>query len=155
MLPDTPLTAFAADDRSVSTTLNYVLALSVATVLTSGLLIAGGSFLDDQQDRAGRVELEVLGQQLASDIEATDRLSRDLDGDDTVNVTRSLPDRVAGSQYTIRVRSGDPELLLNMTDSDVSVTMNLATQRSVEPTTIDGGDVRIVYDDPDLVVKND
>lgn len=155
MRTDIPFTSIVHDDRSVSTAFNYALALSVATVLTAGLLIAGGTFVDNQQDTAARTELNVLGNQLASDIEAADRLSRNVGSNDEVNITRELPNTVAGSQYTIRVRSSDPELVLNLTNSDVSVPIKLAVQQPVEATKVGGGNVQIVYSDPKLEVKDD
>lgn len=89
------------DDRAVSTTVNYALTLAITTLLITGLLVAGGDFVQGQRKQAALSELRVLGQQLAGDVAATDRLARSADGNGTVSVRRSLPDKVAGSNYRV------------------------------------------------------
>lgn len=91
------------DERAVSTTVSYALTLSITTLLVTGLLIAGGDFVTEQRDSATRNELRVLGQQLAADVSAADRLARTAGEDGDIQLTRRLPERVAGSTYRIDV----------------------------------------------------
>ena len=63
------------DDRAVSATLGYVLVIGITTILISGLFLAAGGFVENQHERAIRAELEVVGNRLAADIAAVDRLA--------------------------------------------------------------------------------
>jgi len=111
-------------ERAVSTTVSYVLTLSITTVLVAGLLIGGGTFVDDQRQTASRSELRVLGQQLAGDIAAADRLSQTSGTDGDLSLRQSFPDRIAGSGYRINVSqvgaSDTYELRLETDTPDVS-----------------------------------
>jgi hypothetical protein len=127
-------------DRGVSTTLGYALTLGISTLLITGLVIAGGTYIENQREQAIRTELNVLGQQVASDVQAADRLSVASDGSGIISVRRSLPDRVAGSTYTLTVVDADstddsdpttasdvdPYLRLRSGDPEVTVTVDLA-----------------------------
>lgn len=138
------------DDRAVSTTLGYVLNLAVATLLLTGLLVAGGGLVEDQRERATRAELRVLGQQLAADLAAADRLAAAADPGDTVRVDRDLPATVTGSTYAIEVVGGtDPALVLDAERFDVTVRVSLAVETELESSSVTGGTVRVVYGDFD------
>lgn len=60
-------------DRGTSTTLSYVLTLSIATVLVGGLIVAGSTFVKDNREEVIRQELQVIGEHIASNIEQVDR----------------------------------------------------------------------------------
>ncbi|WP_231751450.1 hypothetical protein [Halogeometricum sp. CBA1124] len=47
-------------DRGVSTTLGYVLTLSITAVLVSVLLVGTGQYVDDQRSQVAERELSVL-----------------------------------------------------------------------------------------------
>lgn len=137
-----------ADERAVSTTLGYTLNLTVATLLVSGLLIAGGGFVEDQRERTARSQLQVIGQQVAADVAAADRLANTGGTIDSVIVGRDLPETVTGAGYSIAVKSDatGAYLTLSMTSPDVTVRVNVTNETSVAETGISGGDVRVVYD---------
>lgn len=147
----------SADERAVSTTLGYTLNLTVATLLISGLLMAGGGFVEDQRERTIRSELHVVGQQISANVAAADRLASTAKTGDAVVVSQDLPEEVAGARYTIAVETdGSEEYLTLSTDSpDVSVRVNLATETRVAPTDISGGDVqiRVTYDPKTLELE--
>lgn len=138
----------ATDERGVSTTLGYALSLTVSMLLVSGLLIAGGGFVEDQRERTVRSELQVIGQQVSTDVATADRLASTAGAGDVVVVDRNLPEEVTGLRYTIAVETdGSERYLILSTDSpDVSVRVNLATETTVATTEVPGGDVRVVYD---------
>ncbi|MFC7028484.1 hypothetical protein ACFQH8_15745 [Halomicroarcula sp. GCM10025710] len=62
------------DDRAVSTALGYVLTLSIASLLVTGLIIAGSGFVEDRREQVVREELTVIGQQIGADLARADRL---------------------------------------------------------------------------------
>lgn len=133
-------------DRAVSVTVNYVLTLTITALLLSGLIVSAGGLIESQSERAIQAELDVLGQQLAADIEGADRLVMVAEGEDAeVMVATALPTRVAGSGYGITV--GASELELRTTDPEVSVTVPFTTDALVEERTIQGGDVQIRWSD--------
>jgi cytoskeletal protein RodZ len=144
------------DDRAVSTTVGYALTLGVAALLITGLLIAGGGFLEDQREATTETQLEVIGEQVSADISSADRLSAS-DADE-VNITRNLPDSVTGSQYTISVRtSPQTHLELRSVDPEVTVRVDVAVQEaSLVATDIDGGNIQVSYNrtSDELVLRN-
>lgn len=135
------------DDRGVSTTIGYALTLGVASLLITGLLIAGGGFLEDQRERTTTTELEVIGEQIAADLSSADRLSGS--GVDSVTITRNLPDRVTGSAYTVNVtNSPQSHLVLKSAEPRLTVRVDFAVNEvdKVVETDIDGGDIEVTYD---------
>ena len=147
----------ARDDRGVSTTLGYVLTLAITVVLVSGLLVAVGSFVSGQNERVTQSELDVVGQRLATDVEAVDRLAEAGGGgpNTTVVVRSRLPETVAGRTYRIAINeSGRDRLVLSARDPDVSVEMSVVTDFSVSNATLGGGPVRIAFDGGELEVSN-
>jgi hypothetical protein len=146
------------DNRAVSTTIGYVLTLGISTLLITGLLIAGGSFLEDHRDETTRTELTVVGQQIAGLVTSADGLAKS----STVgrfNTTRSLPSSVSGSSYVVRIRNVAPdeyEFELEA-DNGVSETVRVTTQTTVVvPRNVVGGDLRVHYNTTgdELVVHN-
>lgn len=142
-----------SEDRAVSTTLNYVLGLGITFVLITGLLIAGTGFVEDQRESAMRAELQVLGQQLATDLAMADRLAATTSADNrTVTIRRNLPSRVAGKGYTVSVEGGQyPHLVLETDGADVSVQVNVTNRTDVTMTEVSGGPVQVNYTDGDEI----
>ena len=140
-------------DRATATALSYVLTLGITALLISGLLIAAGNTVEQQREDTTREALEVVGQQLTARLMAADRLVG-ANGTDVV-VRGSYPDSVAGSTYSIAVRSGPPPTVaLNATVTGVSVTVTAATTTPVADASLSGGDVEIVYTGGQLEVRS-
>lgn len=144
------------DDRAVSSTLSYTLTLAIASLLVTGLLVAGSDFVEDRREQVIREELRVIGEQVAADIARVDRLARAGDDIDELAINRSYPDQVAGSEYDITLSTSPTEVTLSSVDPGVSVTVAVEVQEGIAspPQTVDGGDVEISYDGSDLVIKN-
>lgn len=142
------------DDRAVSTVVGYILTLGITAVLITGLLTAGGDFVGDQRHGTIRDEMQVLGQQLASDLSAADRLVRA--GGTEVSVTRTLPDEVTGVGYLVTIEDSvdDPnvvDITLRTENPDVSVTLGVYLVTDVGSDT--GG--TITHNGGDLVIELD
>lgn len=132
--------------RGQSIALDYTLALGVGFLLITGLVIAGGDYVIDQRNRAQESELRVVGQQLAADIEAADRLANATTTGGDVRIERSLPATVARSSYRITVvDDDDPFLVLSSHGTPVEVRIHLTNRTALVPTTINGGRVVIAY----------
>lgn len=144
-------------DRAVSTTLGFVLTLTITTILISGLMVAAGSFVSTEHERVTETELEVVGQRLAANVEAVDRVSSS-SADTTVETVSSrleLPNRVAGTTYRIGVEPGvspspyENELVLRSVDPAVTVRITVQTTVPLESGSVDAGIVVVTYDDTD------
>ena len=141
-------------DRGVSTVVGYVLNLGIATILITGLLIAGASVVTDQRERAVRAELDVIGNRVAADLETADRLHRV--GNGSVTVRTSLPERVAGSTYRIAFEAtgGSVTVRLETRDPAVSRTVPVRNSSTVQSGTVDGGDLIITAETGSLEVTD-
>jgi hypothetical protein len=131
------------NDRAVSSTLNYVLSLAIASLLVTGLLIAGGTFVEDRQREVIRSELSVIGQQVASDINRADRLLTAGSGPTKVAINQSFPRRIAGAGYDIQLNPGDDELVLSSVDPEVRVDIHVETESTLVSSHADGGIVAV------------
>lgn len=136
------------DSRAVSTALGYVLTLTISALILSVLMVGVGGFVEDQRERVVREELTVVGQQLAADLTAADRLVQGSEADTTVSLTSRLPRQVANSGYTVElVADGTAhQLHLQTTDPPVSVVVGFDTTTAVATTSVSGGDVTVTYD---------
>lgn len=149
-------------DRAVSVTVNYVMTLTIATLLLSGLVVSAGGLIESESERAIESELEVLGQQLAADVESAGRLAVIDEGPDTevekVEIETRLPERVAGTGYMIDIEKEQKVIQLRSTDPeiDVQVRFTLPGELTAETEqTVRGGNVLIEWNGNDtLVVKS-
>lgn len=140
------------NDRALSTAVGYVLGLSIMLLLSTGLFITGGSFIDDQREGAIRSELQVVGQQIANDVSRVDRV---VNGSSppagilsNVSTDQTVPPEVAGTTYNIEVRDpsgGTPHLLLSTNSPDISVRVNMTVKNPLRQTAFDGGRVIVRY----------
>lgn len=136
-------------DRGVSVVVSYVLALGIVALLVSGLFISMNGLVDNERERAVRSEFTILGNQVATDLTAVDTLAHTTETG-TVTLSTSLPDRVAGSSYDLRIshQAGDRyELRLRSHDASVTVTVRFrSTVPVAHPVSLAGGDLHITYD---------
>lgn len=138
--------ALRSERRAVSTPVSYVLTLGIMTLLITGVIIAAGGVLDGQNRATVQDELEVVGQQLAGDISAADRLVRAGGASSTVHVSHDFPDRVTGQDYTVEIVAGKPVAITLSTDEpEVVVTVKVWVEKPVFGTTFNGGPVTIDY----------
>lgn len=146
-----------SDDRAVSTTVGYVLVLGIVTLLLTGMLFAGTDFVAGQREQTVRNELRVLGQQVADDLAAADRLVRASDGRTAVTVTSALPEEVTGSGYTVDIDPGaapPTTLVLESSDPEVTVEVRVRLATGVVASRVSGGEIEIVYTGSGLAVRH-
>ncbi|MDR5657021.1 hypothetical protein RH831_07475 [Halodesulfurarchaeum sp. HSR-GB] len=128
-------------DRGVSTAVGYVLNLGIATLLVTGLLVAGSGLVADQRERAAGAELDVIGNRIAADLETADRLVRN--GNGSVTVRTSLPNTVAGSSYRVAIEStgGNATVIVSTNDPSLARTVPVVNETPIRPTTVSGGSI--------------
>lgn len=154
--------SLVTDERGVNTVVGYILALAITTILISTLIVGSTSYLRIQQGTVIQTEMDVAGNQLASDIEAADRLVRSADASgNTVEVMTFLPDEFAGADYTVTIQNdastaGIYEITLDTDDPRVTWTVTVRSETTIVSGSFNGGDARITYDDAadELVITN-
>lgn len=140
--------------RGVSTTLGYVLNLGVAAILVTALMLSAGTLVDNQREQAVETELEVIGERVAADLGAADRLARASDGG-SVRYVVEVPDRVAGTTYDVQVNeSGDDHIVLVSDRPRVRVSVPYDSETPVTNATQSGGQFAVVYEADTLEVEN-
>lgn len=137
------------NDRAVSTVVGYTMLLGIVALLTTGLVLSMGGFVDGHADDRTQSTLEVLTNTLAADVNTADRLVQSTDNPTTITVATDLPERVAGHPYEITIEdagTNQTTITLRSESSDVFATVTVRTETAIAPTTVDGGDVEIRYD---------
>lgn len=141
-------------DRGVSVTVNYVLTITITTLLLSGLFIASGSLIESQSERAINDEFDVLGERLAADLSTADRLAQtdSTDTTTTVRLTTELPSRVAGTEYSIEITTNTEtdtsELIFRTSDPEIHSSTRVVTTTDVTAVSgLKGGSLVITYTD--------
>jgi hypothetical protein len=147
--------------RSVSVTLNYVLVLAITAVLITGLIIAGGTFVEDQREQVIEGELRIIGNHLAGNMEQVDRYVRASESGNPPEayVNQTFGTDATGSTYGVELaeRDGTAQVVLNSTDPDISVRVNATVQTDVdEGSFANGGEISVAYDQgaDELVIRN-
>ncbi|WP_280537955.1 hypothetical protein [Halopenitus sp. POP-27] len=147
-----------ADDRGVSTVVGYVLGLIIASLLVSGLFIAGGDLLTNQQETTTRTGIEVAGDRIATGYADADRLvesgSVASDSPPTVAVAVPVRSRIANDGYVVTVDGGgggDPPytttITLENTGGSVTHTVRVRTHTPVVDESVTSGRMVIRYVD--------
>lgn len=150
----------ARADRAVSTALSYTLILGIVTLLLTGLTAGFAPLVTNQQAGAAHATLEVLGNDVAGDLERADRLAVAAGSNGTVVLRTQLPERVGGSPYEIEVSDTAETRLYELTftsrNHETSATVRVRTQIEIDVgaiDTLDGGPIEIVFDGSRLVVR--
>lgn len=138
------------DERGVSVTVGYVLNVAIATLLISGLLVAGSGLVESQTKQVTTDELAVVGQQLADELSSADRLNRSGEVS-TLSIRTDLPRRTAAGGYTIDIETDgdDGTIELRTSSPEVSVTVPFRIDSELRDSRLSGGPVRIEYDEAD------
>lgn len=148
------------NERSVSVSLNYVLVLAITAVLITGLIIAGGTFVENQREQVIEGELRIIGHHLAGNLEQVDRYVRASHGDPSrAYINQTFGTDVTGSTYQVSLESGSqsPQVVLTATRPEVTVRVNATVQTDVDADSFaGGGSVSVAYDraDDELVIRD-
>jgi len=132
----------AGRDRGLSTTLDYVLTLGITAILISGLLIGVTGVVEDRRTQTERNALNVIGERIAANLMAADRLVA-TDPTATV-VVAELPERISERGYGVEINGSAEEIILSVDSTETTVTVSFATETDVVDSTVRGGDLRIV-----------
>jgi hypothetical protein len=118
----------------------------------AGLIIGANGAIQEQRRDSAERQLSVVGERLANEITGVDRLVY-ISSESTITLRTTHPRRVAGSRYTIELKSGGQPckqeqcIVLTATSPSITVTVPFTTEVSVEQTEIRGGPVLVRYND--------
>lgn len=134
------------DNRAVSVAITHALTVAITTALLSGLLISSGALLESQEQRVGNQQLSEIGSDTLSYLHDLDRMSQA--GEETeLTVAPNYPDRIVDSySYTIELRpspEGGAILEVRANRLDLSVEYEIATETTIQESTVRGGTVQI------------
>ncbi|MDG5761603.1 hypothetical protein QA600_19940 [Natronococcus sp. A-GB1] len=145
-------------DRGVTMAVTHVLALGISAALLAVLLAGSGAVLETETERAAERSLETVGQELAGEIEATDRLAA---GGGAEAVARAdAPRTVARTGYAVEARSNCPGaasdtgcLRLSAHTVDATATVPVSATATLESNTVSGGPIEIVVEDERVTLE--
>lgn len=149
--------AFRLDERGVNTSVGYVIALGITTVLISLLILSASSFVSSHQSSVVDEEMDLVGQTTANHLMDVDRMIR-RGNDPTVRRTVRLPDSLANAQYTMEIDDsvGGANMYavrLRTNNPVAEKRIRFRSQTDVEGT-VTGGNIVIEYDGDTMVMKN-
>lgn len=133
---------FRSDRRGASFNVGYTITVGITAILIIGLISGVGTVMQDQQDRAVGHQVNVIGDQVASGVMATERLGSS--GTETnASVTRDLPTEVVGTPYQVRLvedgPSGDPAVVVEAQGESYVSETTVSVDSEVEESVVTGG----------------
>lgn len=128
-------------DRAVSTVVSYVITLGITTLLIGGLLMTAGNVVESREDATMRDALDVVGERIASNLMAADRLATTDPKRTAVEV--SLPSQLSGNGYTVTVNGSASTLVLVADGADATVAVEFVVDTPVVDTEVQGGNLVI------------
>lgn len=131
---------FSRDKRGSAYNVGYTITVGITAILIIGLVIGVGAVLDNQQDRAVTHQVDVIGDQVASGVMATDRLGGT--GEATnATVTRNLPDEVVGTPYNVLLveRPDGDFLVVEALNRGYETQIPVDVDATVEDSIVQGG----------------
>lgn len=131
--------------RGLSTALGYVLTLGITVILISGLLISGGNFVDDQREEVIQTELDIVGEQVATHVNAADRLNESSMGKTNVIIEQRFPPNAVGAAYRIYLEEGQQRIRLKTDNPRIEVIIPLTNTTSIADSSASGGRIVIEY----------
>ena len=138
-----------SNNSAVSITLNYVLVLGISVVLVSGLLLAGGNFVEDQRERVIESELTVIGHHIAGDLEQVDRMVQAGENTERAKIDQSFQLTVSGTGYDVTLEENPDRVVLTSVSPEVTVEVFLNVKTEIDPgddRLVTGGDFSVEYD---------
>ena len=133
-------------NRGLSTALGYVLALGVTVILVSGLFVAGGNFVENQREEVARTELDIIGEQTATHLNAAERLNQSGVGETNVTIEQRFPPSVVGTAYRIYLEADEQRLRLRTEDPSIEIVVPVTTTTTIAESSATGGQIVIEYD---------
>ncbi|NLV10441.1 hypothetical protein GOC74_10930 [Halomicrobium mukohataei] len=141
-----------SEHRAVTSAVEFVLTLAIATALMSGLIVAASDTVERQKTATAQSQMESVGHQVAGTIESADRLHRTA-ATTTLRLERDLPPALVQRGYALEVTASEVVVTSPLVERPVSVALDSDTP--VAQTTTKGGDIAVRYTGTRLEVVDD
>jgi len=126
------------DERAISVHLSHVFAFAITSLLLVVVLTTAATFVENERADVASVQLETVGNELATALQRVDRLAR-RGGNATVRTT--VPATVSGMEYAVSFERGpacqtptvnaENCLVLETLDTDVRTTVPVANESAL------------------------
>jgi hypothetical protein len=135
------------DTRAVSPAVTQALTIGISTILITGLLLGGSSFVDTKRENTVRQGLQDIGAGVASDLVRLDQFETSTAAG-SISFTSRYPDRIGGENYLIRLLPGPDRtsIYINSTSSDLGTVIRFENETNVCGGRTAGGEIAVVYD---------
>ncbi|RLM51691.1 MULTISPECIES: hypothetical protein [Halorubrum] len=123
--------------------------MGITSVLIAGLIITAGGAVETQRERAVEGELTTIGERIATELTALDRVADPTNS--TMTVETSHPERVVNSRYRVRLTSDsgdcrtDTCLVLESRAIGAPVVVPVRDDIDTVESTAFGGEIRLVH----------
>jgi len=150
---------FLTDQRGVSVALTHVLTMGITAVLITGLIIAASGVIDTQRERAVQGELTTIGERLAAELTALDRVANSTNS--TMTIETAHPKMVVNSRYQVRLISDSSVcqtgscITLNAQGAEASVVISIDENINVINSTVSGGEIQLIHDGTEVQIKGE
>lgn len=144
------LTGLTRDNRGVSSTVSYALTLGISSLLLVGLVTAGGTILQDENEQTTREELTIIGNRLATQISFADQTVQRTNTN-SLEFKAGVPNEVSGREFIIDITA--TAITLRDPETGIEVEIPVTTDTPIEEGTITSGELYIVYDGTDITIE--
>jgi len=147
------------DQRGVSVVLTHVLTMGITAILITGLIIAASGVVDTQRERAVQGELTTIGERLATELTALDRVASSTNS--TMTVETSHPEMVVNSRYQVQLISDSSAcqtgscLVLDAQRAEASTIISINKDINIINSTVSGGEIRLVHDGAEVRIEGE
>lgn len=147
------------DQRGVSVVLTHVLTMGITAILITGLIIAASGVVDTQRERAVQGELTTIGERLATELTALDRVASSANS--TMTVETSHPEMVVNSRYQVQLISDSSAcqtgscLVLDAQRAEASAIISINKDINIINSTVSGGEIRLVHDGAEVRIEGE
>lgn len=144
-----PSSVLRSDTRAASSQISTILSLLIMVVLVSGVITTMGTFTENTYDDAVEKELTVTSELIGAQLMKTQSLVS-IGETPEFSIRTNAPERISGSQYTVTLSDQpgtDAALIVETTSPGLTSTIPLKITVPIQPTTVSGGDIYIIYTD--------
>jgi len=145
------------DTRAISPAVTQALTIGISTILITGLLVGGSTFIDNREEDTVRKGLKDVGTGVSSELVRLDQYNKTAVSNN-LSFTSDYPDRVGNEPYRIHVvpDSDKSTIYVNSSASEYWTSVRFKNTSPVCESSVGGGQIAVVYDttrsDPCMVV---
>jgi len=134
------------DTRAISPAVTQALTIGISTILITGLLVGGSTFIDNREEDTVRKGLKDVGTGVSSELVRLDQYNKTGVSNNLV-FTSEYPDRVGNEPYRIHVvpSSDGSTIYVNSSASEYWTAVRFENTTAVCESRGGGGQIAVVY----------